>query len=122
MSGFIADMTKQLVTCGDTRRTTLVRLSARRRLGANRREILGAFDGPLLMARKLALSFTSANTVGRGFEPPGRTAHRVLKWVKNAETSLLSAPLWHVTLAVAQVGPLMTPCYVRPRMTLARPI
>ena len=61
---------------------------------------------PLLMARKLALSFTSANTVSRGFEPPGRTAHRMLKWVKNAETTLLSAPVYGTSLlAVAQVGP-----------------
>jgi 2-polyprenyl-3-methyl-5-hydroxy-6-metoxy-1,4-benzoquinol methylase len=85
-------------------RTTLLQLLRDSGLAPVAVKYWGMSMLPLLMARKLMLSLTSGNTVGRGFEPPGRAVHRALKWVKNMETTLLSAPFSGTSLlAVAQV-------------------
>ena len=60
---------------------------------------------PLLVARMALMAGSrSDQIIRRGFEPPGETAHRVLKWMKRAETrAFKSPPSGTSVLAVARI-------------------
>jgi 2-polyprenyl-3-methyl-5-hydroxy-6-metoxy-1,4-benzoquinol methylase len=60
---------------------------------------------PLLVARKAMVAVSASDQViRRGFEPPGETAHRMLKRLKNVETSLVHSPVSGTSvLAIARV-------------------
>jgi SAM-dependent methyltransferase len=60
---------------------------------------------PLLIARKVMVAFSASDQITRrGFAPPGETAHRLLKRLKNLEIGLVDSPVSGASvLALARV-------------------